>query len=74
MPQPLPPRKAASLLHRQVHTRARTHTHRHTGACQILVFLIYHGQSFSSKQRPFVLPLPDHRDHWEAEEGGWQAH
>lgn len=26
---------------------------------------------FSSKQRPFVLPLPDHRDHWEAKGGGW---
>lgn len=25
---------------------------------------------FSSKQRPFVLPLPDHRDHWEAKGGG----
>lgn len=55
-------------------TRTHAHTHRHTGACQILVFLIYHGQPFSSKQRPFVLPLPDQGDHWEAEEGGWQAH
>lgn len=42
----------------------------HTRARQILVFLIYHRQPFSSKQRPFVLPLPDHRDHWEAERLG----
>jgi hypothetical protein len=28
---------------------------------------------FSSKQRPFVLFFPDHRDHWKAEGVGWHT-
>lgn len=40
-----------------------THTHSNIGLLWFSLFL--KDNLFPNKQRPFVLPLPGHRDHWE---------
>lgn len=61
-PQPQPPKKAGLLL-----PRPRTYVNSHNKLSCFSLFL--EDNLVPSRQRPFVSPLPDHRDHREAHEG-----